>query len=499
MAFAGIAAVPEVSDEVIRNADVYRETFLHAQPFKHVVIEGFFEPEFAEGLLADFPSFDPQLAMNEFGYTGGKAVNTNIRRISPVYQQLYEAIGAKPFLELVSRISGIPDLILDPKMYGGGTHDNRHGQELDPHVDFNYDEAQQLHRRLNLIVYMNKEWRSEWGGAIEIHSNPRDPATNSISSYDPLFNRCVMFETNERSWHGFPRINLPPDKRHLSRKSISIYLYTKDRPAEEIAPMHGTFYVQRPLAAHIAAGHELTEDDVENLQRLLKVRDGWIRAYQKMELAKNQEIAAKFALIQDLRSHALAPLTGYILQQGPATGLQGDGWVASHAELEIRALVPVVAVVLRGYLPESSPAGRLRVSAGEGVSAEGSVTSGMFEIKVSLPEPAEQTFRLTMDFAPEGAPAARAEDVRDLAFVMVELRAVHSDVTRVPELEAELENKCRELAECVERLHAAERTIDERTAWAQRNAAEADDLRVRLHTLRSHLLVRLAAKLRLLP
>ena len=499
MASAGIAAVPEVSDDVNRNAEIYRETFLHAEPFKHVMIEGFFEPEFAERLLADFPRFDPQLATNEFGYGAGKAVNPNIRRISPAYQQLYEAIASKPFLDLVSRISGISDLILDPKMYGGGTHDNQHGQELDPHVDFNYDEAQQLHRRLNLIVYLNKEWRSEWGGAIEIHSNPREPTTNTISSYDPLFNRCVMFETNERSWHGFPRINLPPEKRDLTRKSISIYLYTKDRPAEEIAPMHGTFYVQRPLAAHIAAGHRLTGEDVENLQWLLKVRDGWIRVYQRMELAKNQEIAEKSALIQDLRSHAQAPLTGYIQQERPATGLHGDGWVASHAEFEIRALVPVVRMVLRGYRPESAPPGRLRVSMGEGVSAESLVKAGMFEIKLDLPQPVEETFCVTIDFTPEAASAARSADERDLAFVMVELKALHPEVSLAPELAAELEDKCRDLAECVEHLHAAERTIDERTAWAQRNSAEADDLRARLHALRSHLLVRLGAKLRLLP
>ena len=293
MAPAGIAAIPEVASEIVRNADSYRDAFVHGDPFKHVVIEGFFEPSFAERLLADFPSFNPRLATNELGMTARKAVNTNIREISPVYQQLYEAIGSKPFLDLVSRISGIPGLILDPKMYGGGTHDNQHGQELDPHVDFNYDESQKLHRRLNLIVYMNKEWESEWGGALEIHSNPRDPATNRISSYDPLFNRCVMFETNERSWHGFPKINLPEGKRHLSRKSISIYLYTKDRPPEEIAPMHGTFYVQRPLPKQIAAGHTLTEADAENLRWLLKVRDGWIQSYQRMELEKNREIADK--------------------------------------------------------------------------------------------------------------------------------------------------------------------------------------------------------------
>ena len=496
MASAGIASIPEVSSEVIRNADTYRNAFLHGDPFKHVVIESFFELSFAEKLLADFPSFNPRLATNELGMTARKAVNTNIREISPVYQQLYEAIGSKPFLDLVSRISGIPDLILDPKMYGGGTHDNQHGQELDPHVDFNYDEAQKLHRRLNLIVYMNKDWRSEWGGALEIHSNPRDPAANRISSYDPLFNRCVMFETNEHSWHGFPRINLPEDKQHLSRKSISIYLYTKDRPVEEIAPMHGTFYVQRPLPKHITAGHALTAADAENLQWLLTVRDGWIRAYQQMELEKNREIANKDHLISDLKIHALVPLTGYILQAGPAIGLHGDGWVASHAEWQIRPLLEVSEIVLRGYRPEQSPAGRLRVSVCE-ATAEALVSGGPFELKIALPQPVQETFGVKIDFDASGS--SPAADGRDLAFVMVELSAQHPQIMRIPELERELENKCRELAECVEHLHAAENTIEERTAWAQRNAAEADDLRAKLHALRGSLPVRLARKLRLLP
>ena len=494
MALAGVAALPEVSSEVLRNAGAYRDAFLHGDPFKHVVIEGFFEPSFAERLLADFPSFNPRLATNELGMTARKAVNTNIREISSVYQQLYEAIGSRPFLDLVSRISGIPDLILDPKMYGGGTHDNQHGQELDPHVDFNYDEAQQLHRRLNLIVYMNKEWSTEWGGALEIHSNPRDPATNRISSYDPLFNRCVMFETNERSWHGFPKISLPEGKRHLSRKSISIYLYTKDRPADEIAPMHGTFYVQRALPKQIAAGHTLTEAEVENLRWLLKVRDGWVQAYQRMELEKNREIADKGRLISELKSHALAPLTGYALQTG-SCGLHGDGWVASHAELQLNPLRTVSEIVLRGYRPESAPAGLLRISIAE-ASAEASVGSGAFEMKLALPQPAQEPFLVKMDFQSDRTPAI---EERDLAFVLVELSCQHPEIVRLPELQRELENKCRELEECVEHLHTAEHTVEERTAWAQRSAAEVEDLRAQLYTFRRNLLIRLARKLRLLP
>src|SRR5690349_4423947 len=330
-----LAPVPQISDAVLLDVDRHCDAFLHADPFKHVAIENFFEPAFAERLLADFPSFNPHLAKNEVGLAGGKAVNTNIREISPTYQELYELIASQPFLDFVGRLSGIPDLILDPKMYGGGTHDNLHGQELDPHVDFNYDEARQLHRRLNLIVYLNKEWRSEWGGALEIHSNPRKPFENRISSYDPLFNRCVMFETNEYSWHGFPKIHLPEDKRHLSRKSISIYLYTRERPPEEVAPLHATFYVQRPLPARFAAGHVLTEDDVRELHALLIRRDQWIELYQKMELDKNRDLAELTAALECTRAQTPVPLTGYALLDGPVEGLYGDGWAASKVVLRV--------------------------------------------------------------------------------------------------------------------------------------------------------------------
>ena len=427
-----LAPIPQVSDAVQREVDRYRDAFLHADPFKHVAIENFFEPSFAERLLADFPSFNPHLAKNEVGLAGGKAVNTNIRAISPSYQELYELIASQPFLEFVSRLSGIPDLILDPKMYGGGTHENRHGQELDPHVDFNYDEAEQLHRRLNLIVYMNKEWRTEWGGALEIHSNPRDPDTNLIRSYDPLFNRAVMFETNEYSWHGFPKIDLPPDKRHLSRKSISIYLYTKDRPAEEIAPMHGTFYVQRPLAPRFAPGHVLTEQDVDEIRRLLGHRDHWIEVYQRMELEKNREIAGRTRIVQDLTTYVRAPLTGYVLQIGPSSGLYADGWVASQAGLQIRPVLPVAELVLRGHRLDGFPPGRLRlsveVSPDNVTTAVSPVGTGLFEVIVPLSPPAVDTFRVKLIFESEGARSAAAGDDRDLAFFLAELRARHPGV-----------------------------------------------------------------------
>lgn len=455
-----LSSIPQVSRKVVAGADGYREIFVHAWPFKHLAIEDFFEPAFAERLLTEFPRFDPQLARNEMGEIGGKAVNTRIREISPAYRELYDTIGGKPFLEMMSRISGIPDLILDPRMYGGGTHENLHGQELDPHVDFNYDEAQQLHRRLNVIIYLNKGWQPEWGGAIEIHSNPRDPAANQIRGFDPIFNRCVMFETNEVSWHGFPKINLPPDQRDLSRKSISIYLYTTTRPAQEIAPLHGTFYVQRPLPERMRAGLSLTSEDVAGLKELLWRRDIWIQQYQKMELDKNREIdeknhgirammeghtaeiaTAKVALAameEELQRHQEAPharseqweflqrnirvpITGYAVQTQTLGGVHADLWIGRRAELEIRPIVRMHGIRLRGWRPEGSPAGTLRLSSGK-ASSGARVSGGAFELDLRIAADAGEPLRVAMecDLLPQ-----MGADTRELSFRLVELRCLH--------------------------------------------------------------------------
>lgn len=415
-----------LSAQVRQSVDQHRGVFLTAQPFKHVMIENFFEPAFAEQLLAEFPSFDKRLSINESGYASGKSVNTNIRTISPVYQHLYDLLGSRPFLDFVSQLSGIPDLLLDPKMFGGGTHENLHGQDLDPHVDFNYDEARQLHRRLNLIVYMNKEWHSEWGGALEIHSNPRRPDENEIHSFDPLFNRCVMFETNEYSWHGFPKIDQPEDKRHLSRKSISIYLYTKKRPAEETAPVHATFYVQRPLPPRFAEGRVLTAEDVVELRRLLTRRDQWIELYQKMELRKNAEIAESSAYCDLLASRTRVPLTGYAVVQAASEGLLGDEWASSKVRLRIQTLQPATALLVRGYRPESAPATSLRVRI-DGHAAAESPINGSFELEVPVNK---ESFELELLTDSHPGWAKDSGDDRDLAFILTELRMVHPTAPR---------------------------------------------------------------------
>lgn len=289
---------------------LYAKAFAENDPFRHVVIEDFFRPDVADKLIEQFPVFEAENALNEMGKPGGKAVVEDLQSISPFYAQVGDYLASREFLAAMSAITGVPGLQYDRQMFGGGTHENRHGQELDPHVDFNMLHG--WHRRLNLIVYLNREWDASWGGSIELHSDPRNPEQNRITSFAPVFNRAIIFETNEHSWHGFPRIDLPEGMRELSRKSLSIYLYTRDRPESEKAPPHGTFYVPRPLPAHLVPGYTLTAEDVAQIRNLTTRRDHMIAFLQQQEL----ENSAKYqSLIRPLARLRNVPLLGPVAQR----------------------------------------------------------------------------------------------------------------------------------------------------------------------------------------
>lgn len=254
------------------DAERLADAFRRREPFRHVVIDDFFAPEYCAQLLREFPAFERGNARNEAGELGAKSTVEKIRELGPAYTALDDLVKTRDFLDLIGRITGIANLRYDPWYFGGGTHENRDGQDLDSHVDFNRHPVERWHRRLNLIVYLNPEWHDAWGGSLELHSDPR-ATDDRIELITPLYNRAVIFETTEWSWHGFARIALPDAKKSLSRKSIALYFYTDDRPAEELADTHSTIYVDRPLPERFHAGAVLSDDDVDEIRNLLARRD----------------------------------------------------------------------------------------------------------------------------------------------------------------------------------------------------------------------------------
>ncbi len=259
---------------VLAAVDHLHAEFISALPFQHVAIDHFFDETFCQRLFDEFPDFDTHTALNESGEVGGKATQENVHKLGAGFRVLDELVQSQSFRDLIGEITGIPNLQYDPHYFGGGTHENRQGQDLDPHVDFNFHPITRQHRRLNLIVYLNPEWQDGWGGSLQLHKNPHlDPAEDEMVTLTPLMNRCVIFETTESSWHGFERIKLPPAQRGLSRKSFALYYYTDTRPAAETAEEHSTVYVERHLPQRFQAGATLSADDLQELRVLLARRD----------------------------------------------------------------------------------------------------------------------------------------------------------------------------------------------------------------------------------
>jgi hypothetical protein len=108
------------------------------------------------------------------------------------------------------------------------------------HIDFNYIEERQLHRRLNILIYFNKNWEEEWGGHIELWDREVKVCHHSFA---PIFNRCVVFATSEISYHGVPAVKCPPDQ---VRKSFAAYYYTKEAPDGWSGKAHTTIFKARP-------------------------------------------------------------------------------------------------------------------------------------------------------------------------------------------------------------------------------------------------------------
>src|SRR3954453_19599594 len=223
--------------------DALRDQFRNAPPYPHFKIDNFLTEEFANQVLASFPSYgDARAVGKEFKGVNeqGKVQVTNSALFAEPVQELNKVLASQEFLDLLSHVTGMPRLLADDQLVGGGIHQTGPRGHLDVHVDFNYIAERELHRRLNILIYFNKDWKPEWGGNIELWDADVKVCHHSFS---PIFNRCVVFETNEVSFHGVTAVQCPEGR---ARKSFAAYYYTKEAPAHWTGEAHSTIFRARP-------------------------------------------------------------------------------------------------------------------------------------------------------------------------------------------------------------------------------------------------------------
>ncbi len=404
-----------IHPEIAARREALGEAVRAAKFFPHAAIDRFFTDEICRGLVDEFPRFRDQDALNEMGKVGQKACREDVHELGETFARVDDCMRSADFLQLMSKITGIPNLLYDPEYAGGGTHDNIDGAQLDIHVDFNSHPTLKWHRRLNLIVFLTPEWDADWGGCFEVHKNPWSPQDDELESFAPRLNRAVIFETSEVSWHGFNRIMLPEGKRHLSRKSFAIYLYTESRPAEQLAPSHATIYVPPPVPKHIQAGATLSDVDADYLRTLVTRRDQQIKFLYDREMEFSQRLETLSRIVRER-----LPLKGYVQQVGEAEGMWEDLWIGERFELRVRNDNPIANVIVYGYVPDDFPPARpLIVEIGD-VVFEQEIGVGPFQAQLQVAIEAQVETRVRIR-CPETFNLRRAgvgSDIRDLGYLL---------------------------------------------------------------------------------
>jgi Rps23 Pro-64 3,4-dihydroxylase Tpa1-like proline 4-hydroxylase len=222
-------------------AESNREAYSAAQPFPHIVMDDFVPDEVLDEVVAEFPA--PREAQwRAFDNPRERKLASNDdSAMGEATRHLLTELNSAPFVDFLQRLTDIEGLVPDPHLVGGGLHQIERGGHLNVHADFNRHPATGLERRLNVLLYLNRDWRHEYGGALELWSRDMSACEARIL---PLFNRCLVFSTTSTSFHGHPEPVTCPEGE--TRKSIALYYYSRDRPPDEGREAHDTLFQARP-------------------------------------------------------------------------------------------------------------------------------------------------------------------------------------------------------------------------------------------------------------
>lgn len=215
-------------------------------PYRHIVIDNFLPNEIADLCSQSFP----ELNDSTWEHANDSDIEVKYRTtwssefdIPERLVDIIRVLNSSIILKAMGDRIGIPKLVPDPYFTGGGLNVTTAGGLLDVHVDGNYHDATGLNRRTNLIIYLNKGWEEGWGGEYGLYDQT---GKKCLKKVPPIFNRLVIFDSHDFSYHGLPNPLKFPEG--VTRKSIILYYYTlAPRPSNQIATEdpHSALWVKR--------------------------------------------------------------------------------------------------------------------------------------------------------------------------------------------------------------------------------------------------------------
>jgi len=216
-------------------AEKEKINYLKAKPFPNIELNNLFNESFLTKVLNEFPDLKELNKSQAYkGKNEIKLSNKNYNEFPTIIKSFIDFLNSTAFLNFLQKLTSIKeDLKADPYLEGGGLHEIKKGGVLKIHTDFNRHPLLDLDRRVNVLIYLNKDWKDSYGGHLELWNNDISKCEKKIA---PVFNKMAIFSTTDFSNHGHPNILNCPE--NVSRKSIALYYFSSGRPQNEVQGKH---------------------------------------------------------------------------------------------------------------------------------------------------------------------------------------------------------------------------------------------------------------------
>lgn len=204
-------------EQVEQRKEEWRQQFLLAKPFPHLIIDGFCDEQRLNELYAQMPDINTK--SRDYVFAANKFEKSKFWDISPLFKELYDDLCSERFENFLCYISN-EQIFVDKKFHGGGIHQGKKNSFLDMHLDFNYHPLQPTwYRNLNLLLYLNKDWKPEYGGQLQLE----DLRNGEKKALDVPFNRLIIQQTRNYTLHGYHLTHFPEG---CYRTSVAAYAYS---------------------------------------------------------------------------------------------------------------------------------------------------------------------------------------------------------------------------------------------------------------------------------
>ena len=211
-------------------------------PYDHYIFENFFPKELAKKLSNNFLEYENG---DWFFYNNpieNKKTISDWNKFPKETYETFQYLCSVEFISIIKHITGVENIYPDYGLHGGGWHIHGKGGNLNVHKDYSIHPKLSLQRKFNLIIYLSEDWDIQWGGGLELwsHNSQENKPLKLEKVVDCLYNRAILFDTTQNSWHGLPNYIQCPQQKF--RKSMAVYYLTdleddiEKRPRALFAP-----------------------------------------------------------------------------------------------------------------------------------------------------------------------------------------------------------------------------------------------------------------------